>query len=329
MIETEIAITVNRKSDLELIQQKVIEHKIRFPVYISEYESSYQIDFKSDYEEWELDTAILTCFPDYEYIQSQTGRKEIRIQISRYQSEYSTDRWGRQIDGPVNETKYLVKRSASKPVEFNPKIKVLFDDKEQYYFVNIINGVNEATQEKGFLILTDFKTENRNDDAEFLKDRLYKSPAEAFHAGCEKMRGLVNTDFNLFIEQKKKKKREIEKLPRKIIRDFINACNSSNEDGILKNVMENIIFERRMNWKTTFRAEGIPEFKKYLNSSDQQMSERNLRIRSSWNFALPQVAIGVDYSPVAVDDNVRYNRKYERIIFTFEGDKISSVIVEV
>ena len=46
--------------------------------------------------------------------------------------------------------------------------------------------------------------------------------------------------------------REIQKQPRKIIRDFINACNSSDESSILKNLDENIIFEVRKNWKTLF-----------------------------------------------------------------------------
>ncbi|MGY3053833.1 hypothetical protein ACVWYG_002034 [Pedobacter sp. UYEF25] len=65
MIATEISITVNRESDITLVQQKIIEKKMRFPVYILEYEFSCQINFKSDYEEWELDSAILECFPEY------------------------------------------------------------------------------------------------------------------------------------------------------------------------------------------------------------------------------------------------------------------------
>ncbi len=54
MIETEISITVNRKPDINLIEQKIIENKFQFPIYIREYEFSYQINFTSDYEEWEL-----------------------------------------------------------------------------------------------------------------------------------------------------------------------------------------------------------------------------------------------------------------------------------
>ena len=125
MIETEISIIVNRKSDITLLEQKIIENKFQFPVYIREYEFSYQINFTSDYEEWELDTAILNNFLGYEFTTDlEKGRKEIRIQLTRYQSELSTDGWRRQIENPLNETKYLVKTSASKSEKFNAKVKV-------------------------------------------------------------------------------------------------------------------------------------------------------------------------------------------------------------
>jgi len=41
----------------------------------------------------------------YEFTSSlERGRKEISIEISRYQSEFSTDGWGRRIENPLNET---------------------------------------------------------------------------------------------------------------------------------------------------------------------------------------------------------------------------------
>ena len=43
MIETEISITVNRKSDITLLEQTIVGNKFQFPVYIREYEFSYQI----------------------------------------------------------------------------------------------------------------------------------------------------------------------------------------------------------------------------------------------------------------------------------------------
>ena len=328
MIETEISITVNRKSDITLLEQTIVGNKFQFPVYIREYEFSYQINFTSDYEEWELDTAILNSFPGYEFTTDlEKGRKEIRIQISRYQSELSTDGWGRRIENPLDETKYLVKASVNNPEKFNPKIKVLFEDKEQYYFVNIADGVNSTTEEKGFLLLDHFKA-NETDEATFFKDRLYKSPLEAFHSGYYKLSELVDKDFSTYLENKKKEIREIQKQPRKIIRDFINACNSSDESSILKNLDENIVFEVRKNWKTIFEIEGLSKFKEYLNSSDQQLCGKNFKIRSSWSFSLPNVTIGVKYFPPVTEKDMHPTQKYEQIRFVLNDKKIASVLYE-
>ncbi|MFC4685868.1 hypothetical protein ACFO4P_02855 [Epilithonimonas pallida] len=329
MIETDISITINRKSDINKIEEKIIENKIRFPVYIREYEFSYQINFTSDYEEWELDTAILDCFPEYEYTADlEKGRKEIRIQISRYQSEFSTDGWGRRIENPLDETKYLVKKSAKKVEKFNPVIKVLFDDHEQYYYVNIVTGINKATEEQGFLLLDDFKTKNEDDSAYILKDKLYKSPLEAFHSGYYKIHDLVDADFSVFQEDKKKAIREVQKLPRKIIRDFINACNNSVIDDILKNLDENISFEKRTNYVTDNRVQGIIEFKKYLETSEQQLCGKNFKIRSAWSFKLPFVDVGVKYYPISIGQGKTSISKYEQIKFELSGNKIVNIVYE-
>ncbi|MBS7234088.1 hypothetical protein KHA90_24085 [Flavobacterium psychroterrae] len=329
MIETSIAITVNRKSDIEVLQQKIIENRMQFPVYICEYENSYQINFTSDYEEWELDTAILNCFPDYEFTTDlDRGRKEIRIQISRYQSELSTDGWGRRLENPLDETKYLIKKSVNKPEKFNPKIKVLFEDKEQYYYVNIVNGINKANDEKGFLLVNDFKTNNEDDTAEILKDKLYKSPIDAFHSGYNMLSEFVEDDFRLHLENKKKKTKEIEKLPRKIIRDFIKACNSFDEVAMFNNLDKNVVYEKRLNWKTTLQTDGITEFKEHLKSSEQTLCRKNFKIRSSWTFNLPRVIIGVKYFPVSTDTEKQPFQKYGQITFTLESNLIIGIMDE-
>ncbi|MCL7987386.1 hypothetical protein M8998_05470 [Sphingobacterium sp. lm-10] len=329
MIETQIEITVNRKSDIEQIQQKIVESKIQFPVYIREYELSYQISFSSDYEEWELDKAILECFSGYEFTSYlERGKKEIRIEISRYQSEFSTDGWGRPIENPLNETKYLVKKSKDKPQKFNPIIKVLFEETEQDYYVNITGGINKATNEQGFLLLNEFRAKNENNNAEILKDKLYQTPLDAFHAGYNKMHVLVDTDFSVYLENKRKEIREIQKIPRKIIRNFIKACNSFNEKEILKNMSENIVFEKRKNWQTIFSANGIDGMKEYINSATQSLCSRDFTIRPSWNFNLPIVTIGVKYFPISDDPEIKQTQKYGQIIFTLEDYKIVRIIEE-
>jgi hypothetical protein len=282
MIETEIKILINKKSDIDIIKQNIIDSNIQFPVYIFELDNCYQIEFASDYEEWELDDKILSCFTDYEFTKDlEKGRKGIRLQLTRYQSGLSTDDWGQPIENPLNETKYLIKKSGNIAEKFSPKIEVLFEGREQNYFINIVNGIDKATGEKGFLLLNDFKTNNEKGDAEVLKDKLYKTPKEAFRFGYYKMRDTVNEDFEKHIQEKKKKIGEQHKVPRKIVRDFINSCNKFEMDEILKLLDSRVIFEKKVQWQTKMLIEGIQQFEEYLKSSDQDLCSKGFKIRSS------------------------------------------------
>lgn len=331
MIETDITILVNRKSDIELIKQKIIGCKIQFPIYILEYENHYQLNLTSNYEEWELDTAILECFPEYEFTSDlERGRKEIRLQLSRYQSELSTDDWGRQIEDPLNETKYLIKKSGNKTEKINPEIKVLFENNEQHYYINIVDGINHTSGEEGFLLLTEFKTRIAGNHAEFFKDKLYANPREAFYSGIHKMQKIVDQDFKEYLENKKKKQREQQKIPRKIIRDFINSCNQSESEGICKNLDEEIVFEKIKNWQTKLKIVGIKEFKEYVESPKQEFCSRNLKIRSTWDFNMPSVTIGVKYFPISTsnENEIGNIQQYRQIRFVFKGDKIISITEE-
>ena len=94
MTETQISILINRKTDVKLIKNCIIQSRINFPIYISEYEENFAINFTSDYEEWELDSKLLNCFPEYEFTENlEKGRKEIRLQISRNQSDFGSYGW--------------------------------------------------------------------------------------------------------------------------------------------------------------------------------------------------------------------------------------------
>lgn len=331
MIETEITILINRKSDFEQIRQIVIDKKLQAPIYIFEYENHYKMELISDYEEWELDSELLKNFPEYEFSSDlERGRKEIRLQISRYQSGLSTDSWGRPPENPINETKYLIRKSNDKPERFNPQIKVLFEDKEQYYYINIINGINKTSGEKGFLLLNDFKNRNKENDAEILKDRLYKSPIDAFQSGYYKIKELANRDFEEYLENKKKELREQHKVPRKIVRDFINSCNKSDNEGILENLDEKVIFEKIDNWQTKLKIEGINDFKEYIKSPTQDLCARNFKIRSSWNCSLPIITIGVKFltSPTSKEHQENNLLQYWQIRFVLKNEKIVEIIVE-
>ncbi|MCL9804614.1 hypothetical protein NAT51_03715 [Flavobacterium amniphilum] len=330
MIETQITILVNRKTDIDIIKESIIDSEIQFPVYMIEYESYYQIRFESDYEEWELDDKILNCFPEYEFTDDlEKGRKEIRLIISRYQCELSTDGWGRRIQNPLDETKYLIKKSIKKTVEkterFNPEIKILFNKDIKKYFINIVDGIDNSTGEKGFLLLDDFKTQNESNKADIFKDHLYKSPSEAFQYGYYKMQKAVNQDFAEHIALQKKKIRELHKIPRKIVRDFINSCNKSKTEEILKNLDQNVIFEKRINWQVSEKFEGIENFKNYIVSQNQDLCAKNFKIRSSWDIRLPIIEIGVKYYPTSADNDNSHVLQYRRISFELSNNKIISI----
>lgn len=329
MIETQISILVNRKSDEELIKNSIINCKIQSPIYIFEYEKYFRINITSDYEEWELETEILKYFPDYKFTENlEKGRKEIRLQLSRYQSELCTNGWGKPIEGPLDETKYLVRKSQKASLRFNPKITVLFEDNEKDYYVNIVDGINKSSGEKGFLLLNDFKPVEVINESLILKDRLYKNRSEAFHSGCQKMQNLVSNDFEEYLKDKKREIRKQQRIPRKMIRDFIKSCNKNDFEGILKNLDQNLIFEKRINWKTESVFNGINEFKSYIKSEKQDLCNMEFIIRSSWDLNLPKrVTIGVKYFP-DLKNNDKMTLKQREIMFEFQDNKISRITEE-
>jgi hypothetical protein len=323
MIETQISIQINRKSDIQVVKDCIVNSKIQFPVYICEYEGNFTANFTSEYEEWELDKEILNSFPDYEFTENlEKGRKEIRLQIFRHQSQLCTDGWGRPLENPLNETKYLVKKSKNKPTRYNPRITVLFEDNEQSYYVNIVNGINKNTNEKGFLLLNEFRNQDVNGESEIFKDTLYKTPLEAFHFAKNKMEGVVDSDFEEYLKNKKKAIRKKQRIPRKRVRDFINSCNRNDLDDIFENLGENFIFEKKVKRKTETEINGFEEFKKYIKSKDQELCSMGFKIRSSWNIDLPfSITIGVKYFPdEAKKDNMTL--QYRQFIFEFKGEKI-------
>ena len=273
-----------------------------------------------------MDSAILEKFPDYELIEDlDKGRKEITLQISRL-CLLPIDDWGRPIEDPLDETKYLIKKSKSRLMKFNPQVKVLFEHEERNYYVNIANGINKTTGKKGFLLLNEFKTKAHADDTEVLKDTLYENPQEAFHCGYAKMQDIINQDFKDYLKNKKKELTRQRRKPRKIIRDFIKACNNFETESITRNLDEEVVFEKIVRGKRKIRIKGIKEFVNYVKSSDQELCYRDLKIRSSWSFdSLNSITIGIKHFHENLDSKIRNVEYIGRINFIIENDKIMSI----
>ncbi len=213
MIETQIFISVNRKTDIGLIKNILIRNKIDSPVYITEYGEHFAINFTNSYEQWELDKYICDAFPGYELTTDlHRGRKEIRLEISRFQSKLCTTDWGYPIDDPLNETKYLTKKTTDVPIRFNPEIKVLFGSDVRTYHINIIPGINNSTQEKGFLLLKEFKQEADPETADFFPDTLYETQLDAFYRGRDKLENVVDKDYTEYLPLKRRKNNNMKRF---------------------------------------------------------------------------------------------------------------------
>lgn len=213
MIENYINITVLQKEDISTIESVLKSYEIQAPVIITEYENNFQVNCIADYEYWELDTGIKNAFPDYDLQEDiGNGKQEIRLKISRFQSPFSRDDWGRPIEAPLDQTKYLVKRdtTASNPIKFSRKVKVLFENEEHNYFINIVPGTNKIEQE-GFLVIDKFKELQEGDEYKILIQTLFKEPLEAFKAGCNKLEIKIAEDYEVFLKEKRRRNRERKK----------------------------------------------------------------------------------------------------------------------
>ncbi|MEM6719560.1 MAG: hypothetical protein AAF611_09610 [Bacteroidota bacterium] len=211
MIETTVSLTVN-KEDIDVIKEVIIQHQIQAPVVIVEYEFNYHIYFTDQYEYWELESNISRKFEGFKFSEDlSNGKEEIKLQLHRYQCPLSTDGWGRPIEDPINQTKYLIKKEKESIIKFNPKIEALFEDEQYFYHVNIVPGINKETNEEGFLVIDEFNNIHNNDSKQqktFLKNELFKNPVEAFSRALSSINQIAEIDFEEYKKMKKRKKRK-------------------------------------------------------------------------------------------------------------------------
>ncbi|WP_422082811.1 hypothetical protein [Ulvibacterium sp.] len=206
MIMTYLDMTINRKEDIEIVQDLIRQVHIDAPVFIIEFEDRYEVSFADDYEQWELESAIEQAFPEYEFTEDLgKGRKEIRIEFARQQSSFSTDDWGRPLENPINEKKYLIKKSKEKIVKFSPQVKALFGDSDSYYFINIVSGIDKKSNKTGYLVLDDFKEFDKDKDGGFLRNELYETPMKAFWSGVREIKHIAESDYAEFVKNTKRK----------------------------------------------------------------------------------------------------------------------------
>ena len=131
--------------------------------------------------------------------------------MSRQQPPYSTDGWGRPIQDPLDETKYLVKstnNSTNELPKFNPIVKVLFEEEEREYFVNVVPGISEPSNKRGYLILNEFTELVKDRDVELLENTLFDTPIEAFWNAKRKLEFKAEEDFKEYSNKPRRRKKK-------------------------------------------------------------------------------------------------------------------------
>lgn len=202
MIENTINLTIYRKTDISLVQEALKKQDIQFPVFIREYQNCYRIHFISDYEEWGLETLFLESFPDWEFTSCPgNGKKEIRISFHRYQCRLSADSWGRPLENPLDEVKYLIKKKNLEPLKYNPEVQVLFGYSEEFFKVEIVPGKNKHTGEVGYLVLNNL--ENEENELKFLKNQLFENPHKAFMEGLNEIERIADKKLHKYFKRKR------------------------------------------------------------------------------------------------------------------------------
>ncbi|WP_118976518.1 hypothetical protein [Taibaiella koreensis] len=213
MIEYELTITLNRLGDIADVEAILKSQKIQSPIFVIRFEEDILIKFTAGYEHYELNREIEGRFKGYSFTaDTGNGKKEVRIKIHRYQSPFSTNGWGRPIENPLDETVYLIKNYAPKERRLNPEVKVLFEDTEKYYYINIIRGIYKETEEKGFLLRESFDdlSESQSKDLPFLP-KLYGEVSEAYWKGYSRIEQHAKQQFEEYLKEKKKQSRKRKK----------------------------------------------------------------------------------------------------------------------
>ena len=89
----------------------------------------------------------------------------------------------------------------------------------------------------------------------------------------------------------------MEATQKKIIENYIQAYNSFDVEGMIKDLHHDIVFENISNDQVNLTTKGIVEFKKQAELAKTYFTEREQKI-TSWNFLGNTVVITIDYKGV-------------------------------
>lgn len=322
MIKTNIEILVNDKSDLQKIKEAIILQNIDAPIYILEYENYVKVETESKEEEWDLNDKIIEVFEEYEFVYEENANiKNARLKIVRDQSLHSIDNWGREIENPLNEVQYLVRKLRTKSnTLFKSNIKALFKNVEKEYFINIASYKNG-----GFSLIDEFENKAQKIDKSKINPKVFDEYEKVLSYGLIELQEFVNEEY------KKIQKKELTKKQRpfrKIVRNFIDLCNKSDNENIVKIVSANIdliIYENPSNRKII--SSNKNNFEDRLKYISEELYNKNIKIKSKWYIDLPIIKIGIKYYPI-INGVKSDTQKFERLIINIKDNKITFLTIE-
>lgn len=115
-----------------------------------------------------------------------------------------------------------------------------------------------------------------------------------------------------------------------VIKNYIQAYNAFDTEGMIKDLHNDIVFENITNGEVDLTTIGLDEFKDQAERAKAFFTSRKQSVRS-WNFQEEKVTIDIDYEGIlAIDlpggamagDTLALTGQSE---FVFSGDKIISI----
>lgn len=182
--------------------------KIDNPVFITANANFHSISFESDYEEYEMVKHIESAFPEYECLEEiPLGESDVKIVINRIQTSNSTDGWGRQLnEDSIDKKLYFIKKNIVEPKQYPPNdaIRVLLgQNEEKNILLEILNGVNRTTDEKGYLVVDP----TGKAKSKYLSDKLFTKRSDAFWAGYNEITEYIKDLYIKFQKAQKAKRK--------------------------------------------------------------------------------------------------------------------------
>ncbi len=116
-----------------------------------------------------------------------------------------------------------------------------------------------------------------------------------------------------------------------IIQNYIDAYNSFDVEGMIKDMDDNVMFQNVSNGDTNISLQGIDAFKAQAEQAKIYFTERKQTL-TSVTHSLDTTEIEIDYHAVLAIDFPNGMKKGEVLkmqgisLFTFKGDKIIKLV---